>query len=51
MHLALTWNWSRLPNGMPQELSSSIQGYLGGNLTKEGMLKEFQINWDNLSVQ
>lgn len=48
---ALTWNWSRLPNGMPQELSSSIQGYLGGKLTKEGMLKEFQINWDNLSVQ
>lgn len=48
---ALTWNWTRLPNGMPQELSSSIQGYLGGKLTKEGMLKEFQVNWDNLSVQ
>ncbi|AWV32439.1 ABC transporter substrate-binding protein [Paenibacillus odorifer] len=48
---ALTWNWTRLPNGMPQELSSSIQGYLGGKLTKEGMLREFQINWDNLSVQ
>ncbi|WP_151737578.1 ABC transporter substrate-binding protein [Paenibacillus tengchongensis] len=48
---ALTWNWSRLPNGMPNELSSSIQGYLGGKLTKEGMLKEFQKNWDNLSVQ
>ncbi len=48
---ALTWNWTRLPNGMPQELSSSIQGYLGSKLTKEGMLKEFQTNWDNLSVQ
>ncbi|WP_150275096.1 ABC transporter substrate-binding protein [Paenibacillus tepidiphilus] len=48
---ALSWNWSRLPNGMPNELSSSIQGYLGGKLTKEGMLKEFQKNWDNLSVQ
>ncbi|QSF47647.1 sugar ABC transporter permease [Paenibacillus tianjinensis] len=41
-------------NNVPRSLmeaSSSIQGYLGGKLTKEGMLKEFQVNWDNLSVQ
>lgn len=48
---ALSWNWSRLPNGMPNELYSSIQAYLGGQLTKEQMLDQFQTNWDNLSVQ
>ncbi|AWB43232.1 ABC transporter substrate-binding protein [Paenibacillus sp. CAA11] len=47
----LTWNWTRLPNGMPQELSSSMQAYIGGKLTKEEMLEQFQENWDNLSVK
>ncbi|PAK55793.1 ABC transporter substrate-binding protein [Paenibacillus sp. 7541] len=47
----LSWNWTRLPNGMPQEMYSSIQGYIGGSLTREEMLEQFQRNWDNLSFQ
>lgn len=47
----LTWNWSRLPNGMPQELSNSMQAYVGGKINQKQMLEQFQENWDNLSVK
>lgn len=48
---ALTWNWFRFPNGMSQEIASSMQAYIGGKIDKRGMLEQFQTNWDNLSVE
>lgn len=48
---ALTWNWFRFPNGMAPEIASSIQAYIGGKIDKQEMLEQFQMNWDNLSVE
>lgn len=48
---ALTWNWFRFPNGMSPEIASSIQAYIGGKINKQEMLEQFQLNWDNLSVE
>ncbi|GGA31500.1 ABC transporter substrate-binding protein [Paenibacillus physcomitrellae] len=47
----LTWNWARMPNGMPQELANTMQAYIGGKIDKQEMFEQFQTNWDNLSVQ
>lgn len=48
---ALSWNWFRFPNGMSPEIASSMQAYIGGKINKQEMLEQFQVNWDNLSVE
>ncbi|PZD94298.1 carbohydrate ABC transporter substrate-binding protein [Paenibacillus sambharensis] len=44
----LTWNWFRYPEGVTQELGSTIQAYIAKKLTREEMLEAFQNSWNNL---
>jgi raffinose/stachyose/melibiose transport system substrate-binding protein len=44
---ALSWNWSRLPEGTTQEFGATMQAYIAGKQTKEQMLDAFQKSFDN----
>ncbi|HUC92491.1 MAG TPA: ABC transporter substrate-binding protein [Paenibacillus sp.] len=45
---ALTWNWTRMPDGVTQELGAAMQSYIAKKTTKEQMLEAFQKSWENL---
>ncbi len=46
----LSWNWFKFPQGeaSSKKFGDSMQGYVGGQLTKEKMLEAFQSTWDSL---
>ncbi len=46
----LSWNWFKFPQGeaSSKKFGDSMQGYVGGQLTKEKMLEAFQNTWDSL---
>lgn len=46
----LSWNWFKFPQGeaSSKKFGDDMQGYVGGQLTKEKMLEAFQSTWDNL---
>jgi len=47
------WVWQRYPGyeANTSQMSSAMQGYIGGQLTKEQMFEEFQRIWDEFSKQ
>ncbi|WP_025678223.1 ABC transporter substrate-binding protein [Paenibacillus polymyxa] len=46
-----SWNFQRFPKGLNQDLSSSMQAYIAGVITKDEMLQQFQGAWDNLKYR
>ncbi|WP_372638264.1 ABC transporter substrate-binding protein [Cohnella sp.] len=46
----LSWNWFKFPQGeaSSKKFGDSMQGYVGGQLTKEKMLEAFQSTWNSL---
>ncbi|ADM72225.1 Multiple sugar-binding protein [Paenibacillus polymyxa E681] len=46
-----SWNFQRFPKGLNQDLSSSMQAYIAGVITKDEMLQQFQEAWDNLKYR
>ncbi len=47
----LSWNFSRFPKGLNHDLSSIMQAYIAGAITKEDMMQQFQEAWDNLKFR
>lgn len=39
-------NWSGFPAGVKEEFGSAMQMYVGKQLTREQLLREFQLSWD-----
>ncbi|MFC4598205.1 ABC transporter substrate-binding protein [Cohnella hongkongensis] len=46
----LSWNWFKFPQGeaSSKKFGDSMQGYVGGQLSKEQMLEAFQSTWESL---
>ncbi|MFC3883648.1 ABC transporter substrate-binding protein [Bacillus songklensis] len=44
----LSWNWFKFPNGATQEFGAAMQAYVGGQTSKEEMLKAFDATWAKL---
>ncbi|MGG4035546.1 ABC transporter substrate-binding protein [Paenibacillus cisolokensis] len=44
----LGWYWFLYPEGLPQELGSTMQAYIAGKLDRSGMFKAFETSWNNL---
>lgn len=46
----LSWNWFKFPQGeaSSKKFGDAMQGYVGGQMTKEQMLAAFQSTWDSL---
>jgi len=46
----LSWNWFKFPQGeaSSKKFGDAMQGYVGGQLTKEKMFEAFQSTWDSL---
>jgi raffinose/stachyose/melibiose transport system substrate-binding protein len=44
----LSWNWFKYPDGVANEFGAAMQAYIGGQKSKEEMLKQFQDSWDSL---
>ncbi|HWO97689.1 MAG TPA: ABC transporter substrate-binding protein [Bacillus sp. (in: firmicutes)] len=44
----LSWNWFKFPNGATQEFGAAMQSYVGGQTSKEEMLKAFDATWAKL---
>lgn len=46
----LSWNWFKFPQGeaSSKKFGDAMQGYVGGQQTKEQMLAAFQSTWDSL---
>ncbi|MFC5701267.1 ABC transporter substrate-binding protein [Cohnella faecalis] len=47
----ISWNWFKFPGGEATShyFSDAMQGYVGGQLSKEAMLKEFLTKWNDLN--
>jgi len=46
----LSWNWFKFPQGeaSSKKFGDAMQGYVGGQQSKEQMLEAFQSTWDSL---
>ncbi|GGF97326.1 ABC transporter substrate-binding protein [Paenibacillus abyssi] len=44
----LSWNWFKYPEGVVQEIGSTMQAYISGKQTKEQMFESFDKSWENL---
>ncbi|QTH46384.1 carbohydrate ABC transporter substrate-binding protein [Cohnella sp. LGH] len=47
----ISWNWFKFPGGEATShyFSDAMQGYIGGQLTKDNMLKDFLTKWNELN--
>lgn len=41
----LTWNWFKYPSGVQDEFGVAMQAYVGKQLTKDQLLREFDKSW------
>jgi raffinose/stachyose/melibiose transport system substrate-binding protein len=44
----LSWNWFKFPNGATQEFGAAMQAYVGGQTSKEELLKALDSTWAKL---
>lgn len=44
----LPWEWMKFPDGVSQKFGADLQGYIGGQKSKEDVLKALDSSWDKL---
>ncbi|MFE7083303.1 ABC transporter substrate-binding protein [Priestia megaterium] len=44
----LSWKWMAFPDGVSQEIGADLQEYIGGQKSKEEVLKALDSSWDKL---
>lgn len=47
----ISWKFQDFPKGYNQDISSSMQAYIAGVITKEKMLQQFEDDWNNLKFR
>ncbi len=45
----LSWEWTKYPDGATKEFGAALQAYIGGQTSKEDVLKSFDKTWAQLN--
>jgi raffinose/stachyose/melibiose transport system substrate-binding protein len=45
----LSWEWTKYPDGTTKEFGAALQAYIGGQISKEEVLKSFDKSWAQLN--